>query len=169
MLLLAIAPNAFGTILPEEGAPYHLRTTDHRLRALMQDGVRTSPTFRALVERLIASDVVVYVRCDNQPASHIDGRLTFAAQAGGYRYIVVRLRPIASRMHLLALLAHELRHAVEIADTPAIVDGPSLAREYERMGYISRMGSASGIAFDTAAAVQAGEKVLRELIGVSTD
>jgi hypothetical protein len=169
ILLLVMVPNAFGAITPADGARYHIRTTDRTLNALVQDGVRTSPTFRALVERLIASDVVVYLDCDRQLGAHADGRLTFAANAGGYRYVVVRVRRMPSRTHLLALIGHELRHAVEIADTPAIVDGPSLAREYERMGYISRWASTNGIAFDTAAAVHTGEKVLRELIGVSTD
>jgi hypothetical protein len=169
ILLVVMVPNAFGAITPADGAPYHVRTTDPTLTALIQDGVRTSPTFRALVERLIASDVVVYLRCEHQIATHADGRLTFAASAGGLRYVVVRVRRMPSRTHLLALIGHELQHAVEIADTPAIVDGPSLAREYERRGYISRWASGGGIAFDTADAVHAGEKVLRELIGVSTD
>jgi hypothetical protein len=169
ILLLLMVPNAFAMITPADGARYHIRTTDPTLTALVQDGVRTSPTFRALVERLIASDVVVYLRCDQQMPAHADGRLTFAANAGGLRYVIVRLRRTPSRTRLLALIGHELRHAVEIADTPSIVDGPSLAREYERMGYISKLGPTTGIAFDTAAAVHAGEKVLRELIGVSTD
>jgi hypothetical protein len=97
ILLLLMVPNAFATITPADGARYHIRTTDPMLTALVQDGVRTSPTFRALVERLIASDVVVYLRCDHQMAMHADGRLTFAANAGGLRYVVVRLRRVRWR------------------------------------------------------------------------
>jgi hypothetical protein len=169
ILIIVAAPLAFATTLPEDGAPYHIRTTDLRLRTLIDVGTRTSPTFRALVDRLVASDVVVYLRCEPKWSSRVDGRMTFATSAGGYRYVIVRVRDLPSRAHLLALLAHELRHAVEVADTPAIVDGPTLAREYGRLGYVSQWAATTGIAFDTAAAVQTGEKVLREVIGVSTD
>jgi hypothetical protein len=52
---------------------------------------------------------------------------------------------------------------VEIADRPSIVDGTSLAREYQKIGYTSHTMSVPGVAFDTQAAVAAGEQVLREL------
>ena len=47
------------------------------------------------------------------------------------------------------------------ADNPAIVDGISLAREYERIGY--RSPSPHGRAFDTRAAVETGRLVAEEL------
>ena len=40
-------------------------------------------------------------------------------------------------MQQIAMMAHELQHAVEIAETPAIVDGESLVREYKRIGYVN--------------------------------
>jgi hypothetical protein len=138
-----------------------IRSTDRRLRTLLEDGVRNSPTLRALVARLRASDVVVYVQCDG-PAGPA-GRLTFLSTAGGYRYVVVRLARFP-RAQQIALLAHELQHAVEIADTPAIIDGPSLVREYRRIGFVNPGSQLPGIAFDTAAAVRAGRQVLRELM-----
>jgi hypothetical protein len=61
-------------------------------------------------------------------------------------------------------MAHELQHAVEIADTPAIVDGQSLVREYHRIGYVNSKSALPGIAFDTQAAVRVGERVLKELV-----
>jgi hypothetical protein len=138
-----------------------IRSTDRRLRSLFEDGVRTSPTLRALVARLHASDVVVYLQCDHPTG--LGGRLTFLSAAGGYRYVVVRLGRFP-RAQQIAMIAHELQHAVEIADTPAIVDGPSLVREYGRIGYVNRATALPGIAFDTRAAVRAGEQVLRELM-----
>jgi hypothetical protein len=148
---------------PADGVVYHIRTTDLRLRALVEEGVRSSPTFRALVGRLIGSDVVIYLQCEEELRSRSDGRLTFVTTAGGYRYVVVRLRPLRVRAHEIALLGHELRHAVEIVDAPAIVDAPSLAREYTRMGHLSRMATPERIAFDTDAAINAGHQVLAEL------
>ena len=138
-----------------------IRSTDRRLRSLLEDGLRTSPTLRALVARLHASDVVVYLQCDGPGGP--DGRLTFVSAVGGSRYVVVRMGRF-SKMQQIAMMAHELQHAVEIADTPAIVDGASLVREYRKIGYVNQWSNLPGVAFDTAAAVRAGEQVLRELM-----
>ena len=138
-----------------------IRSTDRRLRMLLEDGIRSSPTLRAIVARLRASDVVVYLQC-GVPAG-ADGRLTFVSAVGGYRYVVVRMTRFP-RAQQIALMAHELQHAVEIAETPAIVDGQSLAREYQRIGYVNQWSSLPGINFDTAAAVDAGKQVLKELV-----
>jgi hypothetical protein len=138
-----------------------IRSTDRRLRSLLEEGLRTSPTLRALVARLHASDVVVYLQCDGPGAP--DGRLTFLSAVGGYRYVVVRMSRF-SRMQQIAMMAHELQHAVEIAETPAIVDGESLVREYKRIGYVNTLSPLPGVAFDTQAAVRAGERVMKELM-----
>jgi len=138
-----------------------IRSTDRRLRSLLEEGLRTSPTLRALVARLHASDVVVYLQCDGPGAP--DGRLTFLSAVGGYRYVVVRMSRF-SRMQQIAMMAHELQHAVEIAETPAIVDGESLVREYKRIGYVNTLSPLPGVAFDTRAAVRAGEQVMKELM-----
>jgi hypothetical protein len=139
----------------------HVRTTDRRLRALLEEGLRLSPTLRALVARLQSSDVVVYLRCDGS-MDRTDGRLTFVSAAGGYRYVVVRMSHLA-RDRQIAIMAHELQHAIEIAGEPAIVDGPSLAREYQRIGFVNAWAPLPGIAFDTHAAVQIGRQVMKEL------
>jgi hypothetical protein len=139
----------------------HIRTTDRRLRVLLEDGLRLSPTLRALVARLQASDVVVYLRCDGA-MDRADGRLTFVSAAGGYRYVVVRMAHLA-RERQIAIMAHELQHAVEIAEEPAIVDGPSLVREYHRIGFVNDSAALPGIAFDTHAAVRVGKQVRKEL------
>jgi hypothetical protein len=141
-----------------------VRTTDTRLRRLVDQGARESPTFRTLVDRLNASDVVVYLHCEVVNASRrVDGRLVFVAAAGGFRYVVVRLAWLVPRERQIAILAHELQHAVEIAETPAIVDRPSLAREYARIGFVSSRTDVAGMAFETVAAAAVGERVLREL------
>jgi hypothetical protein len=141
-----------------------IRTTDRRVRALIEQAVFVSPTLRALVDRLERSDVVVYVTCERYADSRVAGRLTFVSAAGGLRYVLVRLMRLESRAQQIALLAHELQHAAEIADTPAIVDSPSLAREYQRFGHVSPWSTKAGVAFDTTAAVETGQKVLAEIV-----
>lgn len=145
----------------------HIRSTDARLRALIDDALATSATIRALAERITASDVVVFVACDNDPYARGPGRLNFISSAGGFRYVMVRLKP-KRRDLAIAMLGHELQHAVEIAETPSIVDEDSLAREYLRMGYRSH-SSHVGLAFDTKAAVETGERVQEEVRGALRD
>ena len=146
-----------------------IRSTDRHLRALIDDGVRTSPTLRALVERLDASDVVVYVQCDGARARR-DGHLTFLAAAGGSRYVRRAHGATCRGCGRSRCSAHELQHAVEIADAPAIVDGASLAREYQTHRLCQPVRArCRGVAFDTEAAVRAGEQVLKELMRRTID
>jgi hypothetical protein len=147
-----------------------IRTPDPRIRSLIEEGLRTSPTFRALADRIEQSDVVVYVHCEASP-SRVGGRLTFVSAAGGFRYVVVRMGWLPSSRQQIAMLGHELQHAVEIADTPAIVDAASLAHAYRRMAGAKEVTRAGAVttAFDTDAANAAGSRVLRELSAATGD
>ena len=145
----------------------HIRAADPHMRALIEDAVDSSAIVRALVERLAASDVVVFVVCEGNPSVRAPGRLNFMTSAGGVRYLVIRLKP-KRRTAAIAMLAHELQHATEIADSPAIVDERSLAREYERIGYRSH-ASHGGLAFDSKAAVDVGRRVAEELVTMRTN
>lgn len=87
--------------------------------------------------------------------------MNFISTAGGFRYVLIRLKP-RRRAAAIAILAHELQHAAEIAEMPAIVDEASLAREYARIGYPSHTAP-GGLSFDTKAAVDTGRRVEEEV------
>jgi len=144
-----------------------VRTTDQRLSAAVDLGLRDSPTFRELVNRINVSDVVVYVTADAETRlpPGLDGRLTFLSATGGFRYVVVRVNTNLSAPRLVSLLGHELQHAREIADSDTIVDPLSMAREYAaRLGRHNRKTARDQQTFDSEAAVRAGEQVLREML-----
>jgi hypothetical protein len=141
----------------------HIRTTDRRLIRLLRDGVRGSETFRRLVGRLRQSDVIVYLECGGTTGSP-GGRLTFVSTAANWRYVHVQVARLPSADTQIALIGHELQHAVEVADAPDVVDLPSLAREYQRIGFPSPR-LAPGVSFDSSAAVDAGYRVLLEMSG----
>jgi hypothetical protein len=140
-----------------------VRTSDARLQSAIDHGMRFSPTFQDLVDRLERSDVVVYVEADPRSQDGLAGRLLFISAQGGTRYVLVRVAVFADRAQQIAILGHELRHAVEVADAPAIVDRRSLERAYERFGYENPWSLVQGRAFDTHAAVDTGLRVLREI------
>jgi hypothetical protein len=148
---------------PAISAP-HIRAEDERLAGLLDYGKPRSALFQALVARLESSDVVVYLRCDRQLRSELSGQLTYVGTSGGLRYVLVRVRHIGDRLRQIALIGHELRHAVEVADAPEIVDRQSLQAAYARIGYVNRFVSVGDImAFESDQAVQAGTRILREL------
>ena len=156
-----------GVRASEPNVPFpHIRATELQMRALIDEAISSSATVRALVERITASDVVVFVACEHDPAVKASGRLNFMTAAGGVRYVVIRLKP-KRRVATIAMLAHELQHAAEIADTPSIVDEASMAREYSRIGYRSH-SAAHGLTFDTKAAVDVGRRVVDELMALKS-
>jgi hypothetical protein len=150
---------------PEEDSHKHIRTTDSRLQRLLHEGIRGSETFRRMVDRIKHSDVIVYLDCGGGTRS-ADGRLTFISAAGGRRYVHIRVARLAAADVQIALIGHELRHAVEIADAPTVVDGETMAREYERIGFLNAR-QVVGASYDSDAAVAAGYQVLRDLTGVT--
>jgi len=169
-LLAALAAGAVTPVTAESllDQPPHfcqVRTADRRLIAAVELGLRESPTFRELVNRINASDVVVYVTAQAALPPGLDGRLTFLSSTGGFRYVVVRVNSSLPAPRLVSLLGHELQHAREIADSSTIVDPVSMAREYAaRLGYHSGPKGYDHVTFDSQAAIRAGELVLREML-----
>ena len=149
---------------PEVGIRPHIRVEDERLARLIDYGRQRSILLQALIDRLESSDVIVYMRCDRQLRRGVSGRLSYVGTAANLRYVMVRVGYVGDRLRQIALVGHELRHAVEVAETPEIVDSGSLQAAYERIGYVNRAASFTGIlAFESDQAVQAGEHIFREL------
>ena len=146
-----------------DSVPAHprLRLPDRRLLPVVQAGRDGSPSFRALIERLETTDVVVYVQCARL-RSRLDGELTFLAAAGGLRYVLVRIGWDLPLERKIAVLGHELQHALEVAQNPDIVSAGTMALAYERFGFTRNRGF-DRVDFDTAAAIDTGVTSSREL------
>jgi len=166
VVLLSPARGAIAESLPDQAPRYcQVRSANHRINVAVEQGLRDSATFRALVDRINASDVIVYIADATGLPPGIDGQLTFLSAAGGFRYVVVHVNSTLSKPRLVSLIGHELQHAREIADTGAIIDALSMAREYAAgLGYHNRLSANDGRTFDSRAAVTAGEQVLREVL-----
>jgi hypothetical protein len=135
---------------------------DGQLTQALVDGHARSATLRRLLDSIGTSRAIVYVRRGFSRDPWCSGFTTWLSRSGDWRFLLIVVSPRLSGDRLIALLAHELQHAVEIAEDPAIVDARSLADYYELHG-IDR-GTASGTrAFDSHDAQVAGRTVLREL------
>ena len=105
----------------------HVRAVSPRLAASVSTLRDHSPTFAALLAQLDASDVIVHVIDGFQPcASGAKACLTFVDSSGGYRYLRVMITKQESEIDVRRHLAHELQHAVEIAQAPQIRDAAGL-------------------------------------------
>jgi hypothetical protein len=142
-------------------AERRIRSTDPRIARLIVEGARRSPTLAELMTLLGASDVIVYVeRAHDLPAT-LDGRLQLLPSASAHRYLRIQVRIDRAPSEVIALIGHELRHAIEIAQAREVRDGTALAMLYERIG-MSMPGSHR---YDTMAARHTGRRVWAELRG----
>lgn len=169
--VLAQTPSAAGTTVATfNGAganawASNVRASDNELVTLLSDGVKKSTTLRSLTERLSKSDVIVYVRPDVLSRNANQGYLSFLSSSGGYRYLVVHLPVGQSKQQQIAMLGHELQHAVVIADAPSVVDSDTLRKEFERIGKVTLAANGRDFSFDSQAAADARQRILRELAG----
>ncbi len=138
-----------------------VRATDARLRSLVAEGLHRSRTFAGLLTALNHSDVIVYIESVMILPKGMMGRLTMMPRAGEYRYLRVQIRAELSRREAIALIGHELQHAMEIAGATEVRDTSAMIRLYERIGHIST----GDHAYDTEAAQDMGRTVRRELVG----
>ena len=143
----------------------NVRASDADLVALITDGVKRSATLRALTERLTKSDVIVYVRPDVISKGNAQSHLSFLSSAGGYRYVVVHLPVSQTKVQQTAMLGRELQHAVAIANAPSVIDSDSLKREFEKIGKVTLAANGRDFSFDSQAAADTRQQVLRELSG----
>jgi hypothetical protein len=141
----------------------HVRTTDKALRAAFDDGLAHSETFRNLVNRLQASDVVVFLVYDRKPSGEMASHISFVSAAGGRRYLTIGMLVRLPRVRQVAILAHELQHAVEIADAPGVVDAASMAVYYGGLKYAGIVDASRQHRFESRAAVDIEVRVTREM------
>jgi hypothetical protein len=141
----------------------NIRASDDELVALLEDGIKRSPTFKGLVDRLAKSDVILYVRPDVTAKANAPTKLTFLAAKGGYRYLVIRVGAGQSKDRQLATLGHEMQHAVAIADAASVVDSASLRREFERIGKLTQPSVGDDFFFESPVAEDVKRRILAEV------
>ncbi len=138
----------------------HVRAVDGRIGGALADGLSRSPTFAELVVALDRSDVIVYIESDRRLAPSLAGRMLLAATPHGARYLRIQIALSLKGDDLIAVIGHELRHALEVAESE-VRDDVSLIALYQAIGR-----AAHGLhSYDTIAAQNAGRQVLTELTG----
>jgi len=143
------------------GRTVRVRSTDPEIKRVMALGIQRSPTFASLLAAVNMTDVIVYVERVSRLSTAISGRLMLVPVVHDQRYLRIQVRPGLTPDELIALIGHELRHALEVAADPTVRDQNALIKLYERIGE-NGFGNHS---YDTRAAQDTGYKVRGELSG----
>lgn len=137
----------------------HVRAVDSKIADVIAEGMRRSGTFAQLVMALDRSDVIVYIESVHAMPQMVAGRMLLAAGPEGQRYLRIQLASQPRSNALIALVGHELRHAIEVAESPDVRDERSLIALYERIGHNSQ----GHHQYDTLAAQIVQKQVRSEL------
>jgi hypothetical protein len=148
IVLLVFVPAVASAREPLTPRPLDAVAAGTLARALAQ-----SATARALVARLAASNVIVHIESSRTLPLGIGGMTRFVTARGGFRYLRITIGTDLPGGMRAAILAHELQHACEVADSSAD-DPAALRRLFEHQGH------RNGEYFETTAAIEA-EKVVR--------
>ena len=137
------------------------------LKTAIATALEGSPTFRSIVERIDGSDVIVHMTCGYFKSATMAGRTMLSSAGPDVRYVRVQILCDQSPQALMAIVAHELQHAAEIASARAVIDDNSFGRLYRKIGFPTCLSPETN-QFETPAAVEAGRRVRAEVRQYST-
>ena len=143
----------------------HIRSIEPEMLNDLEKGARLSPTLQRLVDRLETSDVVVYLMFDRAAAPNTAGHISLITTVPGRRYLRISIDRRRLDCQRLAILGHELQHAVEIADAPGATDQESVASLYRTIGFRSDTGRRD--CYDSRLAIDTGLQVQREILAAA--
>jgi hypothetical protein len=138
-----------------------VRAADPRVQGYLTEGLQRSTTFARLLAELNASDVIVYIERVMTLPRDTMGRLTMVPSPSPQRYLRIQIRSDLSMAEAIALIGHEMRHAVEVAQAPAVRTTEGMIKLYQEIGH----SSGGDHVYDTTAAQDVGRQVRRELMG----
>lgn len=141
VLGLMLAPFLLLAAPQESAAVGHVRLCNRMLVDIAERAAARSRTFQRLMLHLEDSSVIVYVRIAQCPLDTKSCLHFLAADDAGVRTLRISMSwPPMAPAERAGVLAHELRHADEVADAPEVVDLASFGRLFERLGWRGRAG-----------------------------
>jgi len=103
-----------------DGLDPRVRSTNPVIASAIQAAQAGSETFRALVRTIEDTDGIVYVE-RGQCRHGVAACLSLSVHSGGgYRLLRILVDSVDDLVSLIATLAHELRHAIELLSEPAV-------------------------------------------------
>ena len=132
-LLLALALTGIADSASADPPVPRVRAATVQMRALLADTANRSRVVRDLLDRLACTDVIVYVEFTASPEVPL-ARTTLVTAVPGVRFLRIGINRRVSGPDVGAMLAHELQHALEIAEQEDVRDDDGVRRLFRRIG-----------------------------------
>jgi hypothetical protein len=142
-----------GNLTPRPLDPVSVKAFD---RAMAQSAI-----VRSLVATLETSNVIVHIESSRALPLGIGGLTRFVTTRGGFRYVRITISADLPPRTRAIILGHELRHAVEVAESSAD-DLASVRRLFEQEGH------RDGEYYETRAAIATERNVRLEMTSRTT-
>ena len=131
--IIPAVPAPFAADLPPAPLP-HVRPLDAAARELFRVGLLRSTSLAKLRDDLDRSNVVVYLSVECVLPTR--GALRFVNRTAPSTYLLARIACTRSEEERIAAIAHELRHALEVAAaSPVITSAADFERLYRSIGF----------------------------------
>jgi hypothetical protein len=147
------------------GTSPRVRSTNATILDLLSEGASRSTTFCSLIDVINGSHDIVYVEYGYCNFGRVNGcLLPYIVLSRTERYLRVQVTPDKNRLshdQRLAIIAHELQHAIEVIQHPEVVDLTTMEKMYRKIGM--PLGDGMTV-YETSAARAAGDSVLTELL-----
>ena len=150
-------PHELSQLLHDTGR--RVRALTPRLASAIADGATRSPTLLGLLRMLQQNDVIVQMLDDPNVRPPTAAKLIIVPVPGPVRFVRVHVGHRRAGDGLVALLGHELVHALEVASDPRVRDAATLEALYRRIGF----GLDKDRQYDSDAAHVVERQVRREL------
>jgi len=163
IVLLALgAPAEAQQALPDGLQFTRIKPADPEMRRLIVEGYRRSETFRRLADEIQQSSALVIVQYGQCANGRFRSCVTNVDRTGVQRNVRVKINTRVNDDRLVATIAHELYHVLEILREPDVVDADTTVSLYRRIGTGQcRQGLSEACETDAALAMEA--RVLDEI------
>ena len=110
-----------------------VRAAENAVKVL-EDAAKQSPTVRSLIDRLAATDVIVYIEFTPAPQVTL-ARTKLVTATASVRFLRIGIHRAVLPPDLIPLIGHELQHALEIAQHADVRDEEGIRRLYALIGH----------------------------------
>jgi len=111
-----------------------LRPASTFVAGVIEDGVCRSATLRSMVATLQTTDLIVYVTMVPLSDRRVAAGLQYLGATTTHRVLQVVLRFPLDRIARMAMLGHEIQHAIEVAGAPEIRSQKAMEDYYRAHG-----------------------------------
>ena len=154
----SIAVLLFSLLIPSLGVAAVPRPVDDWSDTVFALARQRSALIRAMVSELESSNVIVHIESSRLLPLGVGGITRFVTSQGGYRYIRVTLSISLPPPDRVAILGHELQHALELARA-GVSDRAALRSLLQADGYTVRGEDV----YETRAALLVEREIREEL------